>query len=213
MKLFDLDGTLTDSNRLWMDIDLEFFKQHHLTLTDDYTEYVAHTNYEKAAVYTKEHYGLSESPEEIMRIWFDMAEDAYRNHIPLKPGVSEYLKLLSSHGEKAGIVTSCMPKLCRAVLRKNNILQYFSSITTISEMPETDKSSPEIWLLAARKMNVSPEKCTVFEDSYKAASGARRAGMYVIGVYDTFFDSDWEKLQQVSHKQIRSFTDLLASDL
>lgn len=209
MKLFDLDGTLIDSNRLWQDVDEEFFRQRGLTLTQDYTDYVAHTNYPAAAVYTRERYALPESPEEIMAVWFDMAEHAYAHTVPLKPGVREYLTRERARGETLGIVTSCMTKLCMAALEHNGIAELFANITTVAEAGGDDKVSPAVWLLAAEKNHVKPEACTAFEDSYKGAQGARAAGMRVIGVYDGFFDSSWPELQKTAHRSIRSFRELL----
>ena len=70
MYFFDLDGTLLDSNGIWLDIDVDFLGRFGVgPVPEDYTDYVAHHSYPDAAVYTRERFGLKLSPEEIMGIW------------------------------------------------------------------------------------------------------------------------------------------------
>ncbi len=85
MIFFDLDGTLIDSNNLWLQIDLDFLAQRHLPYTKAYSDYVSHATYQDAAAYTKSCFGLSESVDEIVQIWSDMAYEAYANTIPSSP--------------------------------------------------------------------------------------------------------------------------------
>ena len=66
MKLFDLDGTLIDSNGIWVDVDLRFLGRHGLTPTEEYTYAVGHSIFPVAAEFTRDYYGLDLTPEEIM---------------------------------------------------------------------------------------------------------------------------------------------------
>ena len=66
MYIFDLDGTLTDSNGLWGAVDDEFLARRGLKSTPEYTEMVGHAIVPTAAQYTRDYYGLDESPESIM---------------------------------------------------------------------------------------------------------------------------------------------------
>ena len=59
MILFDLDGTLLDSNGIWLDIDIEFLGRHGIApVPEDYTEYVTHHSPLDAARYTRTRFGL-----------------------------------------------------------------------------------------------------------------------------------------------------------
>ena len=65
MLFFDLDGTLLDSNGIWLDIDVEFLGRHGIApVPEDYTWYVAHHSAPEAARYTRARFGLPETPEE-----------------------------------------------------------------------------------------------------------------------------------------------------
>ena len=76
MYFFDLDGTLLDSNGIWLDIDIEFLGRQGIhPVPEDYTEFVTHNSFSASAVYTKERFGLSLSTQEIVACWQDLARD------------------------------------------------------------------------------------------------------------------------------------------
>ena len=75
MDLFDFDGTLVDSNGVWVDVDNGFLARRGLTPTREYSDAVGHSIFPIAAQYTKDYYHLDMSPEEIMAEWLDMARD------------------------------------------------------------------------------------------------------------------------------------------
>ena len=208
MKLFDLDGTLIDSNGVWLQIDLDFLAARGLPHSREYSETVSHLTYQRAAQYTKDCFGLPESTEEILQLWSDMALDAYAHRIPLKDGAAEFLEQELRRGERLGIVTSCMDHLCSAVLRRHGILELFEQITTVREVTR-DKKFPDIYLLAARKAGVSPAACTMYEDSPAAVKGAKSAGMRVIGVHDPFFSMYEREIRLSCDGYIHSFRQLL----
>ena len=76
MYLFDMDGTLIDSNDVWKDVDREFLARRGLPYTKAYYEGVAHTIFPLAAKFTKEFCNLPDSEEDIMAEWMELAKDA-----------------------------------------------------------------------------------------------------------------------------------------
>ena len=99
MYLFDLDGTLIDSNGIWAEVDRTFLARRGYPYTKEYYEGVAHTIFPLAAVFTKEYCHLSESTDEIMAEWMELAKNNYA-HVALKPLVREYLEKLRAQGER-----------------------------------------------------------------------------------------------------------------
>lgn len=87
MLLFDMDGTLIDSNGIWKDVDTEFLARRGLPYTQAYYEGVAHTIFPLAAKFTKEFCHLPESEEEIMAEWMELAGDLYRRKRTGKAGL------------------------------------------------------------------------------------------------------------------------------
>ena len=99
MLFFDLDGTLLDSNGIWLDIDIEFLGRHGIApVPEDYTEYVTHHSPLDAARYTRTRFGLSETAEEIRQTWLQMARAAYAGKLELKPGARALLERCRRRG-------------------------------------------------------------------------------------------------------------------
>ena len=74
MLLFDFDGTLVDSNGVWVDVDYEFLGRRGVPYTKEYYEGVAHTVLSQCAVFTKEFLNLEESCEEIKYLFLSSLE-------------------------------------------------------------------------------------------------------------------------------------------
>ena len=91
MLIFDMDGTLIDSNGIWRQVDEAFLAKRGYPYTREYYEGVAHTIFPMAAKFTKAYCHLEESEEDIMAEWMQMAGDAYAARVPIKPGVRAYL--------------------------------------------------------------------------------------------------------------------------
>ena len=207
MFFFDMDGTLIDSNGVWKDVDRAFLARRGLPYTRAYYEGVAHTIFPLAAKFTKEYCHLSESCEEIMAEWMDLAKDAYA-HVTVKPGVRAYLKQCKAEGRQMAVVTSSVPAHCHTALERLDLEKYFQRITFAQELG-LEKRDPEIWRIAARESGVRPEDCTVFDDSLAACKGARQARMRVVGVYDGFFAADEKEMRGFCDVYIKSFEELL----
>ena len=124
MVFFDLDGTLLDSNGIWLDIDIAFLGRHGISpVPEDYTWYVTHHSAPDSARYTRERFGLAETAKEIQGAWLDMAREAYAGQLVLKPGVRAFLEQCREHGVPMAVLTSCIPELCRAALARHGCIK------------------------------------------------------------------------------------------
>ena len=139
MYLFDMDGTLIDSNSVWKDVDREFLARRGLPYTKAYYEGVARTIFPLAAKFTQEFCHLPESCEEIMAEWMELAQDMYA-HVSVKPGVRAYLKQCRAEGRRMAVVTSSVPEHCHTALKNLDLEKY-------SAMSETERASyADAWL-------------------------------------------------------------------
>ena len=187
MLLFDMDGTLIDSNGVWKNVDREFLARRGIAYTHAYYEGVAHTILPLAAKFTKEYCRLTESCE---------------------PGVRAYLKQCRAEGRRMAVVTSSVPEHCRTALTHLDLMKYFEGVTLAHDLG-LEKKDPALWRAAAEHYGVAPEDCTVFDDSLSACKGARAAKMRVVGVYDGFFAQDEAAMRGFCDVYIRSFEELL----
>ena len=207
LYLFDMDGTLIDSNGIWKDVDSAFLARRGLPYTQEYYEGVAHTIFPLAAKFTKEFCNLPESCEEIMAEWMELAKDLYA-HVSVKPGVRAYLKQCKAEGRRMAVVTSSVPEHCHTALENLDLEKYFEHIIFAQQLG-LEKKKPELWLAAAQENSVRPEDCTIFDDSLAACWGARAAKMRVVGVYDVLFAQDEKEMRAFCDVYIKSFEELL----
>ena len=208
MYLFDLDGTLIDSNGIWAEVDRTFLARRGYPYTKEYYEGVAHTIFPLAAVFTKEYCHLSESTDEIMAEWMELAGDLYAGSVPEKPGVRAFLERMRARGERMAVVTSAVPVHCRSALTHLGLLPYFEHIFFAQELG-MDKSDPAIFAKATELLGVTPQECIFFDDSVKSCRSAKASGMTVIGVYDPFFEGTKDEMPLVCDRFIRDFGEML----
>ena len=207
--IFDLDGTLLDSMHVWDKIDHDFFAGHGLGLPENYQKTITSMSYMDAAAYTKRLYGLAETVEQIVAEWHAMAYDEYAHHLRLKPGAKEYLSRLKSRGTRIALATGTGPDLYEPALRHNGVYGFFDAFVTLNDVTR-GKSFPDIYLLAAEKLRLTPPQCMVFEDIYDGVRGAKAAGMNVVAVYDPFSFQDRQAIERLADRCIPDFSQLLA---
>ncbi len=210
--IFDVDGTMVDSMYVWEKVDCDFLTQRGIPVTSEYSETMRGMFFEQAAQYTIDHYGLNESVEQIVSIWLDMARHEYENNVKAKPQLREYLDELKSKGIRLGIATSSDPYLLEPVLSSNHLNSYFDKICYTSQVGR-GKSFPDIYLYTARQLGVHPQNCVVFEDIPEGISGANKAGMKTVAVYDKASQQHEQTLKQQAHKYIFGFSEVLGEDL
>lgn len=204
--LFDLDGTLLDSNDIWRQIDVEFLARRGIPWTETYNQGVIHATFPTAARFTREFCQLAESEEEIMAEWMSMAYQAYSQEIPLKPGVAAFLNRCAAQGHTMAIYTSCEQKLCYAALEHHNLRALFQSVFFARELG-VEKRAPEGFCIVARLLGIKPEDCLFFDDSPVSCRGAKAAGMQVVGCKDPLFASCREEMIQFCDRYLDSFKD------
>lgn len=208
MLFFDLDGTLLDSNGIWLDIDIEFLGRHGIApVPEDYTEYVTHHSPLDAARYTRTRFGLSETAEEIRQTWLQMARAAYAGKLELKPGARALLERCRRRGWDMAVLTSCMPELCRAALERHGIADWFRGVVTTQETG-LEKRDPALYRLAAAQWGVPPKDCVLFEDSPGYCAAAGEAGFYVAGVRDPLYAGREEELRRLCGSWVDSLEHL-----
>lgn len=208
MKLFDLDGTLIDSNGMWRDVDYKFLAAHNLQPTEEYLIDVGRSIFPIAAQYTKDYYNLDLTPQAIMDEWMDLARDAYRYHIPLKPGVLEFLTKEIEQGETLALVSACVPELGHAVLDRHGLTPLFHHLIFAQEMG-LEKRDPRFFSKVLEHLHVSPADCIFYEDSPQNCAIAKNMGMTVIGVLDPLFEAEESQMHKICDRCIRDFTALL----
>jgi len=206
--IFDLDGTILDSARIWNMINREFFRKRGIPFPMDYQQIIAAMPFPQVAVYTKETYGLPETPEELMDEFRESAVNAYANEVKMKPGAKEYLLRLHANGHKLAVATAAPPEFHVPALKNHEIYNLFDAICTTQDVG-CGKTRPDVFLLAAKMLDAKPEDCVVFDDILPAVKSAKGAGMTVCGVYDNQTAADWEEIKKSADFVIMDFKDMV----
>lgn len=206
--IFDLDGTLVDSMWVWNKIDIDYLKSKGHALPENLNSEICHLSFTQTANYFKERFSLSDSIDTILKDWNNMAYNHYSENVKLKDGVKEFLDKLKENNIKIALATSNSVPLLEACLKNNGIYDYFDSITTTDEV-SNGKNCPDVYLLAAKKLNVNPKNCIVFEDILPAIKGAKAADMTVIAVSDKHSLNDLDEIINHSDKYINSYFELI----
>ncbi|WP_242953656.1 HAD family hydrolase [Clostridium merdae] len=206
--VFDLDGTLLDSMGVWKEIDQGSLGRRGIPVPEDYAQAVALLGFWQSAEYTIRRFGLSETPKQLTEEWNEMALDAYRFRVELKPGAKEYLSHLRERGIKLAVATSSYRELFLPTLERHGISNYFDAIVTVSEVSR-GKGFPDIYEEAARRIQCLPQECAVFEDLPDAVRGAKEGGFYTVGVFDPYSAEEEPRLREHADRFIHDFHELL----
>lgn len=189
--IFDLDGTLLDSMGVWDQVDIDFLSKRGIEVPADYMGKVAAMQFRQIAEYTIARFGLPDTPEALMQEWDDMARVAYSTVVEAKPHAVEYLSYLKRSGAKLAVATSLPPALREPAMKHVGIFDYFDQIVSVDDANDVGKDRPDVFLLAAGRLGVVPEQCTVFEDLLVAMRSAKSVGMRVWAIHDDSSDGDW----------------------
>ncbi len=209
--IFDLDGTLVDSMWMWESIDIEYLQRFGIPLPHDLQKNVEGMSFSETALYFKETFRLSDSLDQIKSDWNQMAWDKYLNEVPMKKGVKALLDYLKSHRIPAGIATSNSRELVELIIKKHQIQDYFTSIRTSCEVAK-GKPSPDIYLLVAEDLKVTPSGCLVFEDIVQGIMAGKNAGMKVCAVHDEYSVHTTELKKELADYYIESMEDIVPEE-
>ena len=181
--IFDLDGTLLDSMSIWDTIGEIYLRSLGIEPRENLAETFKTFTLEESAEYYRAHYGVTLSVGEIVDGVNGMIEDLYRNTVPLKNGVAEFLERLSRDGVKMCVATVTDKYLVEAALTRLQVRQYFGEIFTTAEVG-CGKNHPTIYRVALDYLGTEKCETLVFEDAFHALMTAKGDGFPVAAVYD-----------------------------
>lgn len=182
--IFDFDGTLLDSLDVWDKIDEESFAKRGIKVPLDFADSTATMTPRQVADYVIERFGFTDSPEDLMKEWQDMAFNAYAKHLPLRKGAKNYVDYLHKTGAKLVLITTLSKSLCVAALKRTDLYDYFDLMIFGEDLESNAKNSPKTYVDLSERIGVKPSDCTVFEDSDSALKSACLAGMKTCGAVD-----------------------------
>ncbi|WP_052343876.1 HAD family hydrolase [Kallotenue papyrolyticum] len=180
--LWDMDGTLLDSAEYHWLSWREALAAEGYALT---REQFARTFGQRNDTILRTLFGPELSDAAIQRIG-DAKEQRYRElirerGIDLLPGARDWLARLHAAGWRQAIASSAPRLNIEAILDVLAIRPFFDALVSAEDV-QRGKPDPQVFLVAAARLDVPPERCVVVEDAAAGVEAARRAGMRVIAV-------------------------------
>ena len=181
--IFDMDGLLLDSERVIMEAWLTAARAEGLPLSREDFLTVIGAGYAESRRRLVELLGSVEAFQAIgERARVQLTSDP-GIVFPLKPGALQIVALLKARQIPCAVASSTRISEVRSRLEKVGLLPYFQALAGGDEVADS-KPDPAVYLLAAARLRVAPQKCLAFEDTDHGARAAHAAGMRVVLIPD-----------------------------
>jgi HAD superfamily hydrolase (TIGR01509 family) len=191
--IFDLDGVLVDSEQLWDDARRELVRERGETWRPDATRAMMGMSSLEWSRYMHDELRVDMAPAEISTGVVERLERLYRERLPLYPGAVETVAAVAER-HRLGLASSANREIIDLVLELARLRQFFEATVSSEEVPR-GKPAPDVYLQAARRLRVSPERCAAVEDSANGIRSAAAAGMKVVAIPNREFPPDDEALE------------------
>jgi beta-phosphoglucomutase len=182
--LFDLDGTLIDSMPLHQDAWVEWHARRGQTV--DAGAFFATTAGRSNAEILAEMFPALAVPEHVAMA--DEKERIYRGYaarsLALIAGAQAFVEAARAAGLRLAVCTASTPENMALAFERYPIDRWVETVTSPADGLR-GKPHPDIFLEAARRLGVAPERCLVFEDAPLGVEAARRAGMRAVALTTT----------------------------
>lgn len=201
--IFDLDGVLVDSERIWDEVRRAVVAEHGGTWRPEATRAQQGMSTPEWARYLVEELGAQLTPPEIATLVVKRMAARYAQEPPLIPGAVEVVRQVSARRPVA--IASSSPVI---------LIKGFLDVTGLpvgaavsSEQVGAGKPAPDVYLKAAELLGVAPSGCAAVEDTTNGLRSALAAGMAVYAVPNPHFPPDPEVLGQAT-AVVEKITDL-----
>ena len=178
--LFDMDGTIVDTEPYWIAAEYALVEAHGGTWNDAHAHALVGNALLTSGEYIRRHGGVDLSAEAIVDILLDDVIRAARADMPWRPGARRLLTELGEAGIPSAMVTMSYRRLAETVVEAI-APDEFAVVVTGDEVND-GTPHPEAYLTAAARLGVDPARCVAIEDSPTGVASAEAAGCVVVAV-------------------------------
>ena len=179
--IFDLDGVLIDSEPMYLEVARRVVAPGVLT-DEDYAKFIGTSGF---SAWMHQTYGI---PLLEVRERYETILNSYVTEfaVPRLDGAIELIEALQARGVRTAIATQTRPDWVASSLVSAGLEPYIKTIVTSAEV-ERGKPAPDIYLHAAKRLEVEPGCCIAIEDSAHGVTSAHAAGMVVVQTRQSAF--------------------------
>ncbi|MQA73342.1 MAG: HAD-IA family hydrolase [Solirubrobacterales bacterium] len=183
--VFDLDGLLVDSERIWEAAREWIAREGGGSWPADAQARMMGMSTPEWTRWMHDELGVRLAPEEIRDAVLERLERVYRERVPLMRGAREAVARMAARWPLA-VASSSARRLVEVALAETGLDRHFVAIVS-SEEVERGKPAPDVWLEATRRLAVDPVRCVAVEDSTAGIRSAHAAGLAVVAVPEPEF--------------------------
>lgn len=208
--IFDMDGVIIDTEKWYQKYWVKAANDMGYPMKEEHVLQIRSLDYKLAEPLLKEivcsdfdFFAVREKRREYL------SRHIEKYGIEKKKGIEELLEYIKSNNIKCAVATSTNPHITEQYLKSLNLYHYFDKIICAS-MVEHGKPAPDIYLAAAKKLNLTPGECIAIEDSPNGIKSAHAAGCLAIMVPDlTQPDEETEKLLYAKADNLLNVIDII----
>jgi HAD superfamily hydrolase (TIGR01509 family) len=177
--LWDLDGTMLDSEKVWWEVEQDLFAEYGGEWTEELARSLTGSDlYDSAVMMIQRFFDNSDiDPHALVTDMVRRVELRLLERVEFLPGVEKLLAEIEAAGVPMAIVTASYRPLVDALLTQTDV--HFSAVVT-GERVTRGKPDPEPYRTAAELLGVDPADCVAIEDSVPGAESASAAGCHVL---------------------------------
>ena len=178
--LWDMDGTLVDTEPYWIEAEFEIVEQHGGTWSHEHAMHLVGNDLLVSGRYIAEHSGIDLEPAEIVEQLLDRVVARVEQDVPWQPGALELLTALREHDVRCALVTMSYRRFVAPILAALPAGTF--EVVVTGDTVAQGKPHPEPYLRAAAILGVDPGDTLAVEDSNTGARSAEAAGCTVLVV-------------------------------
>lgn len=197
--IFDMDGLLIDSEPFWFDANTKLLAKRGKEYTTEIFRKVVGKGEKEIMELFKAELGISGEIDDLIKERKEYLYESLLKNLVAMEGAGELIEKLSKKYKLAIATGGHSEQKAREILQALSIDTYFPIIVTSGDV-KRGKPYPDIYLLTAEKLHVSPKDCLVMEDAVNGVEAAKAAGMMVFGINkDPWF---YSKLQEAGANKV-----------
>ncbi len=187
--IFDMDGTMFDTERLSAVCWKKAGERLHLDIQDELMDKIQGRNPAAIRKVFMDRFGEDLDYDGARRVKHEYFEEMTKEGIPVKKGLVDLLKYLKGKNIPAVVATSTERVRAEAIIKRAGVYEYFTDFV-YGDLIQASKPKPDIFLEAAAKIGQNPKECIVLEDSTVGLQAAMAAECYAIYIPDIAKVSD-----------------------
>jgi HAD superfamily hydrolase (TIGR01509 family) len=178
--LWDMDGTLVDTEPYWVASEFELVERHGGTWSEEHALQLVGNDLLESGRYIAEHSGIDLTPDRIVEELLDRVVDRVVGEVPWRPGARELLAELRESGVPCALVTMSYQRFVEPILAA--LPEDSFDVVVTGDTVSRGKPHPEPYEKAARLLGVATADAVAIEDSDTGARSAEAAGCTVLVV-------------------------------